>query len=266
MRRLNLFAKGNVDVHDSLHSCAIGGRICWNGVNEHMRQRHPGTLIRLKHETWTRSDGLLAADGQVPAEVAARSLALGSYPAASQFSAALFESDADAFVMSILPDTATRMFRHRRDGFLFHPNDAKDWSDADRDWLRAEFDDLGLLSVEASVANIEQIIERIQARTEAPILIYNMSPIVPRETVYSYIGLGEIYSTRVKRFNLALIELSERTGVSVVDVDGLLARAGADRLKHDVMHLAPEAYELISAEVVRILEDMGLFDVEEDAG
>jgi hypothetical protein len=264
LRRLALFAKGNVDVHDSLHSCVIDGDLCWNGVNEIVRQRHPGTLIRLKHETWTRSDAVLRADGAAPPEIATRNLPLGVYPPSSQFSAALFNSEADAFVMSILPETATRLFRHRRSGYLLYPNDLKSWSAADRDWFKAEFEDLGLLDVAESIANFERIIDLIRLRSDAPILIYNMSPVVPGEMVHCFQGLGDTYSTRVRRFNLALAELSERTGVSIIDVDTLLARAGADRLKLDVMHLAPEGYRLIAEEVVRVLEDLAVFESMEE--
>jgi hypothetical protein len=68
LERLTLFAKGNVDVYDSLHSCRIGGEIRWNGINEVVRGR-ADVLIRLWHETWTRSDAVLGATGTVPAEM-----------------------------------------------------------------------------------------------------------------------------------------------------------------------------------------------------
>ena len=66
MKRLTLFIKGNVDVHDSLHSCRLGGQLVWNGINEVLRVSHPGWLARMKHETWTRSDASLQSDGTVP--------------------------------------------------------------------------------------------------------------------------------------------------------------------------------------------------------
>jgi lysophospholipase L1-like esterase len=69
-------------------------------------------------------------------------------------------------------------------------------------------------------------------------------------------GLGEIYATKCRRFNLGLAELSEGLGISIVDVDSILARSGADRLKIDAMHLTPEGYQLVAEEVVRILVDL----------
>jgi lysophospholipase L1-like esterase len=263
VKRLSLFAKGNVDVHDSLHSCVVAGELQWNGVNDILRQRHPGTLIRLKHETWTRSDALLAARGRVPDELKARELPLGAYPLDSQFSTALFETRADAIVLSIQPDTATGLLRRRGDGFLFYPNDSVRWPPADRAWLSGAFEQVAQLDVEASMANFEQIVERIRLGSEAPILIYNLSPIVPGEMVHCLQGMGETFATRIRRFNLGLADLSERTGVSIIDVDSLLARKGADRLKLDAFHLTAEGYRLIAEEVVRVLEDLGLLEPQE---
>lgn len=262
-RRITLFAKGNVDVHDSLHSCVIGGQLCWNGVNEVARKLHPGASIRLKHETWTRSDATLKARDGAPEVLAARDLPLGVYPVVSQFGTALFDATPDAFVLTIQPDTATGLYQHRDTGALLYPHNLASWPLADRDWFKAEFVPLGPLDPTDSLANFELIIEKIRARSEAPILIYNVSPIVPREMVHCYQGLGETYSTRIRRFNLGLTELSERTGISIVDVDAILARAGADKLKHDAIHLAPEGYALIAEEVVRVLEDLGVFEPSE---
>jgi GDSL-like Lipase/Acylhydrolase family len=255
VRRLNIFAKGNVDVHDSLHSCRIGGEVLWNGINDIVR-RH-GATVRLRHETWTRSDAILQANGTVPGELTNHALQLGSYPAQSQFSAALFENDtADAFVFSILGETATALVRHNQAGFLFYPADSDRWAATDRDWLRSDFTRLDLLDVDTSMRNLRAIIDRIRERSEAPILVYNVSPIVPGETVHCLQGLGEIYATKCRRFNLGLAEISEELGISIVDVDSVLARAGADRLKIDAMHLTPEGYRLVAEEVVRILVDL----------
>jgi hypothetical protein len=259
-KRLTIFAKGNVDLHDSLHSCVIAGKLEWNGINDVVRRRHPGTLIRLKHETWTRSDALLKAEGVVPAELAGRSLALGSYPAEMQFSRALFTTDADAFVLSIMPDTATCLLKHRGSGFLFYPGETAGWPVEERRWLKTDFVSLPLMDLADSFANLERIVERIRARSDAPILIYNLSPIVPGQIVHCLQGLGETFATRIRRFNLALADFSERDGVSIIDVDEILARAGADRLKVDAMHLKPAAYRLIAEEVVRVLEDLGVLE------
>jgi hypothetical protein len=263
LKRLTLFAKGNVDVHDSLHSCRIGGEVRWNGINDVVRGR-ADVLIRLRHETWTRSDAVLEATGTVPAEIAERQLSLGTYPAPSQFGTTLFDTNADAVVLSILGETATGLVRHNRDGFLFYPADSERWSGNDRDWLKANFTRSDLLDVATSMDNIRKIIDRIRMQTDVPILIYNVSSIIPGDTVHCFQGLGEIYSTRCRRFNLGLVDLSEETGISIIDVDTIIGRAGADKLKLDAMHLTPEGYRLVAEEVVRVLGDLGVMPTIEE--
>ena len=61
----------------------------------------------------------------------------------------------------------------------------------------------------------------------------------------------------MRRFNLGLAELSQQTGISVIDVDRIVARAGADRLKLDTVHLTAEGCRLVAEEVVRVLDDLG---------
>jgi hypothetical protein len=263
VRRLTLFAKGNVDVHDSLHSCRIGEEVRWNGINEVLRGR-ADAVVRLRHETWTRSDAILVANGAVPVEFTERQLRLGPYPASSQFSAALFETTAEAVILSILGETATTLVRHNRTGFLFYPAEVENWSQADRNWLKSDFTRQDMLDVATSMDNLRKIIERLRERTEAPVLVYNVCSIIPGETVHSLQGLGEIYSTRCRRFNLGLADLAEEIGFSIVDVDSIIGRAGADEFKIDAMHLTPDGYRLIAEEVVRVLADLGIISMLEE--
>jgi hypothetical protein len=256
---LTIFAKANLDVRDSLHSFKVGGKVLWNGINELVRARFPGTVVRLRHETWARSDALLDARGEVPAELLSRNLPLDPYPAAAQFSRALFESDCDVIALSIQPDVLTRLVRHRRDGYLLYPSNWEFWPAPDRQWLRDEFAYLPALDVESSMRNFGKIIAGIRERSTAPILVYNVSAVVPGESVHCHEGLDEILSTRIRKFNVALAELSQRTGISVIDVDAVIARGGADRLKVDAIHLTADGCRRVADEVVRVLEDLGCF-------
>ncbi|GBQ87141.1 hypothetical protein AA13595_2085 [Gluconacetobacter johannae DSM 13595] len=264
MKRLTLFAKGNVDVHDALHSCRIGGTVQWNGINEILRGSYPGLSTRLRHETLTRSDAVLAATGAVPASLAERTLPLGNYPPTSQFSTAVFTTPADAIFLSILPDVATELVRHRTEGYFLYPADAATWAEADRRWLRSEFEAVGFLTVEQSMDNLAQIVERLRQERDVPILVHNLSSVVPGDGVHCYLGLDETFSTRIRRFNLALVELSATLGISIVDVDAVIARHGADKLKLDTFHLTPEGYRRVAEDAVRVLDDLGVFDSAEE--
>jgi lysophospholipase L1-like esterase len=259
LNRLTIFAKGNLDVRDSLHSLRVGGKVLWNGINDIVRARFSETVIRLRHELWTRSDALLESDGTVPAELLERRLPLNPYSAAVQFSQALFETDSDVIILSLQPDITNPLVRHRRDGYLFYPYNCETWPSVDTAWLRNEFAQVESLDAETSMNNFARMIARVRKRSAAPILIYNLSSVIPGESVHCHQGLGDIFSTRIRRFNLTLTELSQLAGVSIIDVDTIIARAGADRLKLDAVHLTAEGCRLVAAEVARVLEDLGCF-------
>ena len=257
MSRLTVFAKGNLDVRDTLHSQKIGNRVAWNGINEILRARAPPAVARVQHETWTRSDALLLSDGTVPPELARHAPTLDPYSAASQFSHALFATRADVIALSVHPDINTTLLRHKRDGYLFYPYQRQSWRKDALDWLQDNFEDIGLLDPETSMANLVRTISRIRQGSNPAILIYNVSSVVPGEKLHAYDGLDEALSTRIRRFNLGLIEVSRQTGISLIDVDRIVAEEGANRMKYDFRHLTSEGCRVVAEEVVRVLDDLG---------
>jgi hypothetical protein len=257
--------KANVDVYDSLHSCRVAGTLVWNGVNEILRRDHPGIRFRLRHEVSTGFRAMIDATGVVPEEVACRARLLGAYAPASQFGDAIFETTADAIVLSVQPELQVPLQRHRQAGYLFHAADADLWPADDRAWLDRCFEPPDPPDVARSMEAFEGVLQRIRRRTEAPILVYNMSSVIPGERIHCFQGLDDCLSTQIRRFNLSLVELSERLGISIIDVDAVLARSGADRLKVDVLHLTPEGYRLVAEEVVRVLADLALLPPEGSA-
>jgi hypothetical protein len=265
MERLTIFAKGNLDVRDTLHVLRVGGSVRWNGINEVLRTHVPTAVARVRHETMTRSDGLLAATGAVPPALAARALPLGPYPASVQFSRALFDADADAYVLTIQPDIAVHLWRNRDDGTLLMTHDLPKWIAADRRWFESNYEATGYLDPEASMRNLAAIVARLRERSDAPILVYNVSSVVPGDSAHCLAGHGETLATRIRRFNVALAGLSERTGVSIVDVDAVVARGGADRLKLDAFHLNADGCRVVAEEVVRVLDELGAFAARERA-
>jgi hypothetical protein len=152
------------------------------------------------------------------------------------------------------------LVRHRRDGWLFLP-DAVDRLDSDvRSWLERECDNAGPAPIESTLARLEQLIEAVRERLGASVLVYNLSPVLPGERTHCWLGAEDAIGLRVRRFNLGLMELSMRQDFSIVDVDRILAGAGAERLKVDMVHIKAEGLRLVAEEVVRILEERGCFD------
>ena len=259
MKRLSILAKGNLDLRDSLVAAHDGGVLAWNGLNAALADRFPGHRAHVRHETFTRSDALLAATGAIPAEMALHDPPLGPYPLAGQFADTLFQARHDAVILSIQPDLMTVLARHVETGDLFYPYGAACWPEAYRRWLAGAFGAEPLLAVERSMANLAAIVARRRAVSDAPILIYNVPCAVRGERVHDYAGLDETFATRIRRFNLGLIDLSRETGVSIVDVDALVAREGARTMTLDPLHLTPAGCRLVAAEVVHILDDLGCF-------
>src|SRR5437763_825262 len=119
MPRLTIFAKGNLDVRDSLLVSRVGNTLDCNGINELVRVRFPGFTVRIHHETCTRSDALTAAGGEIPPDLAGRQLDLGAYTLSSQFSRRVFTTPSDVVVLSLQPDLMMGLVRHRQQGYLF---------------------------------------------------------------------------------------------------------------------------------------------------
>lgn len=263
-RLLRVFAKGNVDVRDSLLWSRVDGVVQWNGINEIIRSRYPQVLAKIKHETCTRLD-LIPLPGetpmQPPAEVAAR-LPSGSHPIARQQQTAMFDAPADVVVLSLQSAATNALVRHRRDGWLLLPDDFESWAEEHRKYLASECEYAGLANLDTTFERLEKLVLAIEEKLSAQVLVYNLSPWTPGEKTHCWIGAEDSIGLRVQRFNLALAALSAKLGFSVIDVDRIVAGAGFERLKIDLFHLNAEGWRLVAEEVVRVLEERGCFDVE----
>jgi len=262
-RILKIFARGNVDVRDSLLWSRVEGVLQWNGINEVLRSRHPGVIARVKHETCARLD-LLPLPGETlpaPPEELARRLPSGSHPIERQQRTALFDAPTDVVVLSLQSVATNALVRHRRDGWLLLPDHIESWDADSRALLEKECEYAGLAPVEPTLHRIRELILAIEQHLGAHVLVYNLSPLTPGERTHCWLGsANDSLELRVRRLNLGLAALSAELGFSIVDVDRIAACAGAERLKVDLFHLTAEGWRLVAEEVVRILEERGCFD------
>ncbi|HEY1695322.1 MAG TPA: SGNH/GDSL hydrolase family protein [Polyangiaceae bacterium] len=258
-QRINLLAKGTVEVHDPLLFARVGGRTVWNGINEVLRGRDDAPVIRVQHELGVRFDQVLQAPRDVPPELSARALRLGEFALESQFGTRVFSADADAVVLSIFPDVVQRPMVHREEGYLFCAANVAEWTLEDRAWVLERFAPQPPLGPDESMANLASVVERIRARRDCPVLVMNASPAVPGEKLHWYLGARDALSVRIRRFNLALIDLATSMSISIVDVEAALARVGTDRAKISVVHYTPAGHRAIAEEVVRVLTEHGLW-------
>ncbi len=240
----------------------VGGIVQWNGINEVLRAGYPHVVARVKHETCARLD-LLPLPGESlpapPAELSQR-LPCGPHPPARQHSSSLFSAPCDVVVLSMQSVILNSMVRHKRDGWLLLPENLDAWPPGLRAWLDAECENAGLALLEPALQRLERLIVAIEEHLGAHVLVYNVSPIIPGEQIHCWLGAEDSLTLRVRRFNLALADLSMRLGFSIVDVERIAAAAGTDRLKVDLVHLTAAGWRLVAEEVVRILSDRGCLD------
>lgn len=258
MKRLRIFAKGNSDLTDPLFGCedAAGS---WGGLNELLRETGRGWRMRLVHETAIRSDALLATTGEVPPALADLPLA-APYDHACQFSARFFTEEADVYALSLQPDLNSRLMHHRASGRLFYPGTLQGDPAQLRGWLRTHCDPVPMSNVDSAIAAMGAVIDRLRQRTAAPVLLFNLSSVVPGDRSFALGEKGEPLPQRMRRFNLAAMELTRRAGVYIIDVDRVLAEAGAARLKLDAIRVNSAGCRLIGGEVLRVLDAIGVTD------
>jgi hypothetical protein len=261
-RVLRIFARGNVDVRDSLLWSKVDGQLQWNGINTVLRARHPGLVAKVRHETCARLD-LMPLPGETlagpPAEFTAR-LPSGAHALDRQYLTGLYDAPADAVVLSLQSVVTNALVRHRRDGWLLLPDHLETWDQAALDLLRAECVNAGLAPFAPTMERLERLFSAIQDHTGAHLLVYNLSPPLPGERIHCWVGSEDSLGLRARRFNLALAELSARLGFSIVDVEQVCARAGLETVKVGLFHLNAAGWQLLAEEVVRILEDRGCLD------
>jgi hypothetical protein len=257
MKRLTILAKANADVRDSLYAQVENGIVAWNGINSALAGQLAAPKIRVLHETMTRSDAVAGLRGAGAPAGLDRTLPLGPFKPAAQFSTRLYEGGFDAVVLSIQADVMHRLARHRADGHLFLPHGAGDWDAADREWLISHYDEAPPLAPEQSMHFLARLARRVRRARDVPILIYNLSPVLPWERIHDYRGTDETLGERIRRFNLALIGLSRAEGLSIIDVESIVARLGVAEAKRDAVILTARGCAGVAAEVVRVLGDLG---------
>lgn len=258
MRRVKLFLKGNSDIYDSLHSCRINQQVVWNGLNQLLQEEQYDFRVQTKHETCNRTDALVVCNGLPPQSLLSRALPLETFSYNAQFSDAIFSANVDAFIFSIQPDVATSLIFNTKEKYLLYPHNLDQWGAENHKWFKAEFKAHPPLTAKRSMDHFRQIIHKIRLQSDAPILIYNLCAAMLGDTMSSHQGFEDCLSTRILRFNLALIDLSIELGIHIVDVNRLLSRSGSDQFKIDTWHINAQGQRIIAKEVAKILSDCGL--------
>jgi hypothetical protein len=254
-KNLRVFLKGNEDVAGPL--LPPEGR---GGFRELVAEKYGGKFdVELCHEPCHRSDVFLQqlAGPPVPADLSRTLPEL-----AGQFVTRLEEQPFDIVVLAIQADIANTAWRHRREGYLVCPPARwrEVWGTQAREWFTSQFESVGVIDTEQSAANLTQLVQRVKEKLGAHVLVWNCSTIDPHDHIDNFHGREDNNELRTHKLNLALMQLSVQEGVSIIDVDRLIAEMGGQEHVRNWCDYSDAAREAIIQEFLRVVEDIGFFE------
>lgn len=169
-------------------------------------------------------------------------------------------------ILSIGPDFARTLYRHREHGFLVDPGGwwlnqsmgsvLNDMSSVM--WFNKTFKKVGRISAEDSMANFTRIIQLIRERTGAHIMMFNLLGVEPGDSTYNFRYRQNSNMMRRREFNLALYDLSRQLDLSIIDVDRILKREGVEE-QVDFAHWPIDRFKPVAEEMFGILREREIF-------
>lgn len=118
----------------------------------------------------------------------------------------------------------------------------------------------GRLDTVSIIEDLGAVVRWLKERG-ATVLIFNACTVDPGDEVTSYHGRdGDTLSVRAHRMDLLSLEASVEEGISIIDVDRILAEMGAAPRLNGPLDYDAIACEGIRDEVLRVLEDYGFFE------
>lgn len=104
-------------------------------------------------------------------------------------------------------------------------------------------------------------IQRIKESSGARVIVMNASSYDPTETISNHqLADSEPLSVRAHRLNLEAMRLSFDEGISVLDIDRIIAEMGGKEHVSAFLEYSPEARAAIVDELVAVIDDYGYFD------
>lgn len=253
---ISVFLKGNEDLADMLLAVGEGGQKLAKGLRQRVKEAYEG---RFDIEFFREPSG--------PAELL---LASGS-PSARERQAGpedldpptrLFEQAADVVVFSLEPEITHSLWVDRKTGrrVSVPPEREREWSAGQRQSFSEDYEPQGLIPVERFQQEFARLVAEIKERLAAHIIVFNCFTYDPDDRTRGYSGVQDTPALRALKLNLALIDISTDAGISIVDVDRVMAELGGASHVSKAFRYSPQACELIRDEFFRVLQDIGFFE------
>jgi hypothetical protein len=107
---------------------------------------------------------------------------------------------------------------------------------------------------------LQAVVRMLKDDVGCHVIVQNACSVDPDDRTINYHGIEDPLSLRIHRLNLRLLELSMLEGISILDVDRIVAELGAGKHVTKVLDYSAEACEAIARELVRVLADYGFFE------
>ena len=258
-----LFIKGNDDLVDGLLSSVDGGARLEKGVKECVAETYEGKFsLEVVQETAVTTDILLQQLQGVKFPEALRAQGLDDAFLTSQFDSKLLEEESDIIALSILSDLLYPRWRHQGEGYMICPplDWQQRWSSEQRDWFIQNFSPIGKVQADEYKENMTQLIQLLKEKSTAHIVLVGASTFDPDDETHNLHGKEDPQSMRALRFNLVMVQLSEEEGITVIDVDRILAELGCSEHVNHIFNYSDETYKAICEEFVRVITDVSFFE------
>lgn len=108
--------------------------------------------------------------------------------------------------------------------------------------------------------DLRELINVVKNELSAHVVAFNSSTIDHDDLTSNYTGVNDTPALRLHRLNLALMRLSVEEGISIVDVDRLIADIGANGHVKAMQDYSEESCGLICDEFIRVVADYGFFE------
>lgn len=195
--------------------------------------------------------------GATPDEV--RAIGLPDDFLAEQFSSPLGSPDLDVVILSAASDIQGPQWAGPG-GVVRCPDDFRSvWSPDVVAAFDEAFEEAPLPTAEAYAESTRAAIAAIKAASNAHVLLLGVSTLgVPRVT--SYAGRDDDHRLRAHRVNAVQLRLSMELGVSVIDVDRVVANYGGAGQVDGPFGYSPAVASAICDEIASVLADIGFFE------
>jgi len=116
-------------------------------------------------------------------------------------------------------------------------------------------------AVSMLMEDLMAVVDGLKDATGAHVLVCNVSTFDPDGRVSNFSGVDpEPISLRAHRIDLVLLKVSHLLGLSIIDVDRIMAEAGCGRVVPAALSLSAEGCRLVRDETERVLADYGFLD------